>query len=295
MLWAILFFFGLAIGSFLNVVILRYDGEKFLFEAKALGGRSHCMHCGKTLRWFELVPVVSFLVQGGRCRHCGARLSAQYPAVELLSALIFTFVPFAIFGGEAASAAGASVLASLPAALIVIAALWVAAFELLLVMAAVDIRMGIIPDEINILLGVIGIALMIAAAGYAGSSANHSFLGPYAAIFGMQSDILVNRLFAAIVAGAFFGLLILVTRGRGMGMGDLKLAVPLGLVFGWPDIAAVIMFAFVIGAVTGLFSIARGKKTMKGTLPFGPFLAIAAGAIFYWGPAIFAWYFSFLK
>ena len=81
MLWAILFVFGLAIGSFLNVVILRYDGEKFLFDAKALGGRSHCMHCGKTLRWFELVPVVSFLVQGGRCRHCGTRLSAQYPAV----------------------------------------------------------------------------------------------------------------------------------------------------------------------------------------------------------------------
>ena len=291
MLWAILFIFGLAIGSFLNVVILRYDGERFLLNVRALGGRSHCMHCGRTLRWFELFPVASFIAQRGRCRHCAVRLSMQYPAVELLSALVFTVVPYALMGAGVAAAP----IGAVNPALIVIAALWVAVFELLLVMAVIDIRMGIIPDEINIALGVIGIALMIAVAGYMGTSQNQSFLGPYAAIFGAQGDILWNRVIAAAVAGAFFGLLIAATRGRGMGMGDLKLAIPLGIVFGWPDVAAVIVFAFVIGAGAGLFSVARGAKTMKGALPFGPFLAIGAAIMFFWGPPIFAWYFSLIK
>lgn len=288
--WAILFIFGLAIGSFLNVVILRYDGERFLFNVKTLGGRSHCMHCGKTLRWFELFPVASFLAQGGRCRQCGARLNMQYPAVELISALIFTFVPYALLANTAAAPVGA-----VNPSLIVITALWVAVFELLLVMSAIDIRMGIIPDEINVILGVIGVALMITVAGYMGTPLNQSFLGPYAAIFGAQGDIFWNRVLAAAVAGAFFGLLIAVTRGRGMGMGDLKLAIPLGIVFGWPDVVAVIIFAFVIGAAAGLFSVARGAKTMKGALPFGPFLAIGAAIMFFWAPPIFAWYFSLLK
>lgn len=284
MLWAILFIFGIAIGSFLNVVTLRYDGEHFLMDAKMLGGRSHCPHCKATLRWFELVPIASYLAQGGRCRRCDARLSAQYPIVEFLSGLIFVFVPFTL--GVGASAAGAA-----PAALI--SGLWVAAFEALLVMAVIDIRLGIIPDEVNIFLGVLGIFLAIVTAGYFGTE-NISFLGPYAAIFGGQGSIVLARLLGAAFGGVFFALLIAVTRGKGMGMGDLKLAIPLGLLFGWPDIIFVLVFAFVIGAAAGVSVIARGKNTMKGTLPFGPFLALGAATVFFWGPQLFNWYFSFL-
>jgi len=85
-----------------------------------------------------------------------------------------------------------------------------------------------------------------------------------------------------------------VTRGKGMGMGDLKLVIPLGLIFGWPGIALTLMFAFVIGAVAGLIAIACGKNSMKGTLPFGPFLAIAAALVFFWGVPILGWYLSLL-
>lgn len=284
MLWIVLFIFALAIGSFLNVVVLRYDGERFLLDAKALGGRSHCPHCKATLRWFELVPIASFLVQGGRCRRCHARLNIQYPIVEFLSGLIFVFVPFAL---------GISVGTTPTAPLALVAALWVLAFEALLVMAVIDIRLGIIPDEINIFLGVLGIFLMIITAGYFGTE-NISFLGPYAAIFGGQGSVVLARLAGAAFGGAFFALLIAVTRGKGMGMGDLKLAIPLGLLFGWPDIVFVLMFAFVIGAIAGVFAVVRGKNTMKGTLPFGPFLALGATTLFFWGPAIFGWYFSLL-
>jgi prepilin signal peptidase PulO-like enzyme (type II secretory pathway) len=262
----ILFVFGLVMGSFLNVVATRYDGEHFLFDAKMIGGRSHCTQCKETLRWFELVPLFSFIIQGGRCRRCKAKLSIQYPLVELISALIFVFVPFTLSAGIAPGAT---------ALFIFIAALWIAVFEALLVMSLIDIRLGIIPDEINIFLGVVGVALTI-------------FLSDG------QWNIVLAKIIGAAAAGIFFALLIAVTRGKGMGMGDLKLAIPLGLVFGWPDIAFVAMFAFVIGAIVGVFSIARGKNTMKGTLPFGPFLALGAATMFFWGVPILNWYFSVL-
>jgi prepilin signal peptidase PulO-like enzyme (type II secretory pathway) len=253
----ILFAFGLVIGSFLNATADRYDGEHFLFSTKLIGGRSHCTHCGKILQWFELIPLVSFIIQRGHCRYCKKRLTFQYFISELISGLIFVFVPLQL--GSAAWP---------------ISALWIAAFELMFVMALIDIRLGIIPDEINIFLGVIAIGI-----GYAS---------------GFQGDFIANRIIAAAVAGGFFGLLILITRGRGMGLGDLKLAIPLGLLFGWPNVLAVLMLAFVIGAAVGLIAIARRRNTLKGTLPFGPFLAVAAALVFFLGPTVFQWYFSMM-
>jgi leader peptidase (prepilin peptidase)/N-methyltransferase len=268
----ILFAFGLAIGSFLNVVATRYDGEHFLFGTKLIGGRSHCTHCKKTLRWFELVPLLSFLIQGGRCRRCKARLSVQYPIVELISGIVFVSVPFALGVG---APMGVATVAVTP---IIAAALWIAILEALLVMSLVDVRLGIIPDEINIFLGVAGIALAIFSAGSAGG----------------QEGVVLAKIIGAAVAGVFFTLLIAVTRGKGMGVGDLKLAIPLGLIFGWPDIVLVLMLSFVIGAIAGLFAIARGKNTIKGTLPFGPFLALGGAIVFFWGSQIFNWYFSLI-
>ncbi len=258
----ILFAFGLATGSFLNVVATRYDGEHFLFSTKLIGGRSHCEQCKKTLRWFELVPLASFAAQGGRCRRCRARLSAQYPVVELLSGIIFIAVPF-----------GLGAVVSAPATLA--AVIWIAVFEALLVMTLIDIRLGIIPDEINIFLGVAGVLLLLVPAP-------------------LGAGAVLAKVLAALGAGAFFALLIAVTRGKGMGMGDLKLAIPLGLIFGWPDILLALMAAFVIGAIVGVFAIARGTRSIKGTLPFGPFLAVGAATTFFWGAPIINWYLSLL-
>lgn len=261
----ILFTFGLAMGSFLNVVATRYDGERFLLSNELIGGRSHCEHCKKTLRWFELVPLVSFIAQGGRCRRCKAQLSVQYPIVELLSGIIFVSVP---------SALGVSVIAGAPITLLV-AVLWIAVFEAFLVMTLIDIRLGIIPDEINIFLGAIGILLLLIPVPLAAAA-------------------VLPRIISALGAGVFFAVLIAITRGKGMGMGDLKLAIPLGLLFGWPEIVLVLMAAFVFGAVVGVIAIARGTNSMKGTLPFGPFLALGAVTAFFWGASIIDWYLSLL-
>jgi prepilin signal peptidase PulO-like enzyme (type II secretory pathway) len=285
MVWVILFIFGLAIGSFLNVVILRYDGERFLFDTGAIGGRSHCPHCKHTLRWFELVPVVSYIIQGGRCRECRARLTIQYPVVELISGALFAGVPFAL------GAVGAPPETAIPLALV--AALWTASFEALLVMSVIDIRMGIIPDEVVVFLSLVGIFLIIFSSGYFGT-ANHSLLGPYASLFGWQWSDIFAKLIGAAVGGAFFWVLIAVTRGKGMGMGDLKLAIPLGLIFGWPDIIFVLAFSFVIGGAFGAMAVLLKRNNMQGSLPFGPFLALGAASAFFFGPAIFAWYFPLI-
>ena len=90
LVWGIvLFAFGIAIGSFLNVISIRYNPDKFLFSLKNLRGRSHCPHCKKTLRWYELAPLFSFLIQGGRCRGCATKISWQYSIVEFLTGLAF--------------------------------------------------------------------------------------------------------------------------------------------------------------------------------------------------------------
>jgi leader peptidase (prepilin peptidase)/N-methyltransferase len=281
MLWLILFVFGLAIGSFLNVVALRYDGGLTapLFSPRAIGGRSHCPQCGRTLRWFELVPLASYIIQGGACRNCGAKIGLQYPVAELISGLIFVFVPLRIM---AASGAGGALFIGL-------AAFWVIAFEMLFLMSLIDIRLGIIPDGLNISVFVLALFFNIFVGGSLGA-ANHSLLGAYASVFGLQSNLWVNHIAAALLAGAFFGLLIAITRGRGMGFGDLKLAVPLGFLMGWPDILIAAAFAFVIGAIAGLIAIASRRRTMKGSLPFGPFFALGAAVVFFFGYQILQWY-----
>lgn len=282
MFWLILFVFGLAIGSFLNVVAGRYDGERSLFNPAPISGRSYCPHCKRTLRWFELVPLVSFIIQGGKCRRCAAPIGFQYPVAELISGLIFMLVPLRIL---AVSGVGGFLFMGL-------SFFWIALFEILFLMSLIDIRLGVIPDELNGFLCILGLFSGIFMVGYLGL-ANHSLFGVFAGIFGMQGNYWINHLTAAIFGGAFFGLLIVITRGKGMGMGDLKLAVPLGFFLGWPDILFATAFAFVIGAVIGLVTIAVGKRTMKGSLPFGPFFALGATVVFLFGYQLLRWYMRF--
>ena len=278
----ILFVFGAAIGSFLNVVALRYDPDKFLLSPKVIGGRSHCPHCHKTLRWFELIPLVSFALQGAQCRNCHAKVSFRYPLIEIVSGLIFVFVP-----------ARLATFYFLPATIHIqiLSALWVLVFESLLLMSLIDARLSLIPDEINIFLIALGVGI-VAGAQPGLSLAYGSFLKGYAMLFYFPNMLWVNHLFGAGVGLLIFGGIILATRGRGMGLGDVKLAVPLGLIFGWPDILIVSGFSFVIGSVYGLYAMYAKGKHLKSALPFGPFLAIGAAVVFFFGFELVRFYFG---
>ncbi len=277
-----LFLFGAAFGSFLNVVSLRYDPDKFLFARRVIGGRSHCPHCGAVLRWFELLPILSFVVQRGRCRRCKGRLRLQYPVVEFVSGAIWAAVPLVL-------APKVLWLGLMPSEMYLASALWIAVFEILLLAALVDLRLRIIPDELNVLLLALGAAY---AWLLSGGSGNGSFLQGYAVLLGGNWGVWLNHLAAAAAAAIFMGVLIALTRGRGMGLGDLKLSLVLGFVFGWPDIALLLFLAFVLGSVWGLGLILLGRRGLRSAVSFGPFLSSAALLVFLWGYEITRWYFS---
>lgn len=278
------FILGAAFGSFVNVIALRYEGNAFLFGNSVIGGRSRCPGCRITLRWFELVPFFSFVVQGGKCRHCGASLSWRYPAVEFLGGLIVAFVPIRI--AHYFALAGFSPLAE-----ILLSYFWVMAFFLLFLLALIDMRLYLIPNEVNVLLGAIGIAIGIIMTGYS-SPAGFSLLGFHAILAGFVEGVWQNRAVALLFGMLFFGFLTLISRGCGMGLGDVKLAGALGLLLGWPDVVAVTAIAFVIGACAGVFAIGFRKKKIKSLLPFGPFLALAVAMVFFWGDALTRGYFQ---
>lgn len=277
-----LFIGGTLAGSFLLVVARRYDPDRFIFSRTVIGGRSRCDGCEKTLEFFELIPLFSFLFQLGKCRACRTRLSLQYPLVEILCGLIFVFVPRTLFAG--------SVLPLTVSQYAGIAS-WILVFLTLLLVTLIDLRLYIIPDEANIFLVILGIAILIAGVPPFGVLSG-SFLGPYALIFGLREGIFVNRFIAVFSAALLFGGLVFVTRGKGMGMGDVKLAAALAVVLGWPDILLSIILAFIIGSFFGLAAILARRKSWKSALPFGPFLALGATLVFFCGEELVRGYFS---
>lgn len=248
----ILFIFGVALGSFLNVVASRYKENNRLFNSRIIGGRSHCSFCKKTLAWYELVPIFSFFIQKGRCRYCGRRFSFQYPLVEL--------------------AGGFALLLPYYFQYQLIGIIWTLVALAMILIVLIDRRLQIIPDQINLFLAFLGAGVI--------------FLNP--------ADILVNHLFAGFIGLLFFGVIILISRGRAMGMGDMKLAGAMGLLLGWPNIILAIATAFVVGAAWGVFLILSGRKKMKSNVPFGPFLVIGFFTALFWGSQLISWYFAIM-
>jgi prepilin signal peptidase PulO-like enzyme (type II secretory pathway) len=248
------FIFGLIIGSFLNVVIFRLNTQK------SFGGRSACMSCQNTLSWYELFPVVSFCVQGGRCRNCKTKVSVQYPLVELATGFIFAllFVKFQylFFANTLSFAFSYAFYASI--------------LSLLLVIAVYDIKHKIIPDTLSLFFGVM------------------AFVGLF--LFdssGFNSGVYLHiPTLLEFLSGAFlslpFALIWLFSRGSWMGLGDAKLAVGLGFLLGPAKILSGAVLAFWSGAIIGLLLMMLSSKyKMKTEIPFAPFLVLGTMLAFF--------------
>ncbi|HLD25958.1 MAG TPA: prepilin peptidase [Candidatus Andersenbacteria bacterium] len=233
----LVFVFGTIIGSFLNVVILRTGGG-------ALRGRSHCPHCQKTLRATELIPLLSFMLQRGRCRQCGQKISVQYPIIELATGLaamlLFTPLPLT---ASAWLTAGSSLII----------------FALLLILFVIDLKTMLLPDLFVVLLAVAVVAQLVVSTTHYSASwrTTHSLMG-------------------ALVGAGFLGLLWLITRGQGIGLGDVKLMLPLGALFGTGGTAALLGTAFIVGGLMASCLLLARRVTAKTAVPFGPFLAGSA-------------------
>lgn len=242
----ILFFaLGLVIGSFLNVVIYRYNTHK------TLGGRSHCMVCQNKLSWYELFPLFSFLVLRGRCRNCKTKISIQYPLVELTTALIFTGLFFKfkdIF------------YLDIPI-FIISMAYYMFMFSILLVISVYDLRHKIIPDMLALLLGISAFVGLFFFSNYGFNIHIPSFW----------------EFLSGIVIALPFALIWFLSKGKWMGLGDAKLAIGIGWLIGITRIFSGVILSFWSGAIIGLILMFLSKKySIKSEIPFAPFLVIGA-------------------
>jgi prepilin signal peptidase PulO-like enzyme (type II secretory pathway) len=266
---AITFFvLGLIIGSFLNVVILRLNTER------SFGGRSACMTCQSQLRWYELIPVFSFLALFGRCRTCKTKISFQYPLVELACGIVFAFLFLKfqdIFFLDTLNFSFSY-------------AYYTAAFSLLLIIAVYDLKHKIIPDSLSL---VFGILAFIGLFFFSNSDLTNSSLG----FFPHMPSILDFG--AGIFIALPFYLFWLVSKGKWMGLGDAKLAIGLGWLLGLSQALSGVVIAFWVGAVVGITLVVCSKKHgMKSEIPFAPYLVLGAFLAFVFGLHLFGSGFS---
>lgn len=267
----IVLFFGLAVGSFLNVVIFRLGTEE-----KIVNSRSKCLFCNHQLAWRDLLPLVSFMFLRGKCRYCKKNISWQYPMVEAASAIVFITLFAQVFHYFD--------ILDLLENNVFTPGNFLSYFSLLFIFCALivifvfDLRDYIIPDE------VIFPAIVVAFLWKAGEMFAVSGAVSFAALTGI--------LMPAFLAGGFFLFLVLVTKGEGMGGGDVKLGFLMGLVLGFLNLLLALFVAFVSGAVVGMLLIASKKKKMKSMIPFGPFLIFGFLLSYFYGNAIIGWYWS---
>jgi len=242
-LFFIVLLFGLTAGSFLNCVVYRLENNQSF-----LTGRSFCPKCKHVLAWYDLMPVLSFLLLGGKCRHCQKKISFQYPLVEIAVALLF----LAIFYYR------------LP-----VFSYFLSLF--LIVIFIYDLKHYLILDKV--IYPAIGLTLIYDL---------------------LRFDLFTNwnLLISAIGASGFFLLIVLASRGKWMGVGDIKLAFLMGLILGWPNILVALFFAFLSGATIGVGLVLARRKSFKSEVPFGPFLVSGTLAAMFYGQGLINWYLS---
>jgi len=261
LLYVFIFLFGLAVGSFLNAVLFRMEkGES------ALRGRSYCPRCRHVLAVQDLIPVLSFFWLQGKCRYCTKHISFQYPIVELVTGFLFLFVAWqqlAIINQQLASFNIIQMLY-----LLVVT-------SLLIIIFVFDFKHYIIPD--NIIYSAIGISFLYRV---------------LESVYMGDVQLFTNSMVAAFLAAGFFLVIFLISRGRWMGFGDVKLALFMGLFLGWPNILVALFLAFFIGAIIGIGLISLKKKQFKSEIPFGPFLILGTFIALFFGNKLMNWYMS---
>jgi prepilin signal peptidase PulO-like enzyme (type II secretory pathway) len=247
---AIFFLVGLIVGSFLGAVNYRLkNAEDIVFK------RSHCPHCKKQIRWYDNVPLLSFVVLWGKCRECEKNISWKYPAVELLTGLLYAAVAWKFLGGW-----GISSERMLTGPDVVEMSFWLFAVSYLVLIFFHDLSFMLIPDAA--VYPAIIVTLLFQYWKY--------LQGPLG--IATLKNPFVSSVFAALIASCFFFFLIWMSRGKWIGGGDVKLGFLAGAIAGWPKILFVLFFAYMIGAVASLILIGLKKKTWKSQIPFGPFL-----------------------
>ncbi len=241
---------GLLVGSFINVCIHRIP-----LKVSVLSPRSHCPLCKQRIMWHDNIPIVGYLLLGGRCRHCLQPISLVYPAVELVTPLLFLLV-YQL--GE-------------PDQLLIARLLFT---SVLIVLFVTDLRHHILPNTITVPCTCMA---LINACFYPPGLVN-SLLG---VTIGAGSLLVISRLYY------------LVRREDGVGLGDVKLLAMIGAFLGWPAVMVILLFASILGSIVGIGLVMFFGANGRSALPFGSFLALSSIVFTLVEAPLFTWYSAF--
>lgn len=245
-MFVFIFLYGIVIGSFLNVLIYRLPLQENITTQ-----RSHCMQCGNQIQWYDLVPLVSFIVLRGRCRYCGNKISVQYPLIEAINGfgyvLIFVINGFTLF----------SILDCL-------------LFSILVVISVIDWRTFEIPFSLNIAIMVLAILVVI-----------------------LDRNNLIEHVIGFCVISGFLLLIDWITKGRGIGGGDIKLMASAGFYLGWKNSILAFVIGCMIGAIIHLILMKLYNK--EHLLAFGPYLSAGILITVLYGNQLISWYMNLLS
>lgn len=250
---ALIFIFGTIIGSFLNVVIFR------LHRKCSILGRSLCFFCQKFIRWYDNIPLFSFLNLRGKCRFCRRKISWQYPLVEVTTGILFLL----FYWKYVALGLGQNLFYLFRDLVFV---------SILMIIFVYDLRWYLILDIITIPAAIFAFLINL----YLGLSWWSLLLG-------------------ALIGGGFFLAQFLISSGRWIGGGDIRLGVLLGAMLGWQLLLLALFLAYAVGSIIGLSLIIAGQKKFSSRVPFGTFLSSATMATLLWGSLLLRWYLGMLK
>lgn len=248
MLGVVSIMLGAIVGSFLNVCIMRLPREESIITPG-----SHCLHCNNPIKFYDNVPLISYLLLRGRCRHCKKSISPQYPLIEGITA-IGSLLLFLKYGLSLSYLFYFSFVAAL------------------IVITVIDLYHQIIPDVISI--PGIGVGLLGA------------LIIPHITFFNSLMGILLGGGSLFVVATLYQWLF----KREGMGGGDVKLLAMIGAFLGWESVILTILFSSLIGSITGIIIIVLKGKNFRYAIPFGPFLSLGAVTALFYGREIIKWY-----
>lgn len=243
--YIVIFIFGITIGSFLNVCIYRIPLHQSIVTVS-----SHCMTCGRKLKWYDMVPVFSWLLLGGKCRSCKSKISLQYPVIESLNGILYVVI-------------------CLVNGMNLFSLIYCLMTSALLTLSLIDWRTYEIPPGINAFLFILGVAAAV-----------------------LDRGNLLSHLAGMVCISGFLGILYLISRGRAIGGGDIKLMFACGLILGWKQIILAFLLGCIIGSVIHLIRIrVQGEGHV---LAMGPYLSAGIFLAALWGNAWISWYISLL-
>ncbi|MBV7275749.1 prepilin peptidase [Clostridiaceae bacterium UIB06] len=241
----VVFILGTVVGSFLNVCIYRIPNEQSIAYPP-----SHCTNCNNYIKWYDLIPIISYIFLKGRCRHCGEKISIKYPLIEFVTGFLYLMI-YIKYG------IGINLLK------------YITFISIMIVVGMIDLETTDIYFKTTVV-GVIAACVFLVIYIYMGLP-------------------IKGYVFGGLLGAGVLAIIALITKG-GMGWGDVEICLVCGLFLGIKYTALVLFLSFIIGSIIGILLILSGKKSRKDYVPFGPFIVIASVVTLFFGQSILNWY-----